>query len=142
MTSTTAFSQLSTVVVSTTIQYCVASVPSDASLQMPALIPLLDMANHKGRDEGDSQDNVSVNYCPVNDVAGCTATDDYVFGQEVTIFYGMRSNGDHLLHNGFVPDDNANDYVRVRLGNGWSCSKRTRAIFDPFPSFSKRSSTS
>uniref|UniRef100_A0A914X2F6 Rubisco LSMT substrate-binding domain-containing protein n=1 Tax=Plectus sambesii TaxID=2011161 RepID=A0A914X2F6_9BILA len=60
---------------------------------------------------------MSVHFCVETDRAGCVATEDYHHGDDVHIFYGLRTNGDHLLHNGFVPrEDNPNDRFKLKLG--------------------------
>ena len=41
---------------------------------------------------------------------------DFHAGEEVCIFYGERSNGDLLVHNGFVFEENAHDKVSIQLG--------------------------
>ena len=37
-------------------------------------------------------------------------------GEEVEMFYGKRSSGDYLIHNGFVPDHGIQpDFYELRL---------------------------
>lgn len=76
---------------------------------MNALIPILDMCNHK---EG---------YLPpVYDDERCilriNASVDLKPGDEVFIFYGYRSSGNFFIHNGFVPSVVEKDFLPLILG--------------------------
>eukprot|EP00729_Bicosta_minor_P018709 gene18709-34769_t len=81
-------------------------VPVDSSFVL-ALIPLWDCLNHSDGAEITTMHDVS------------TATTEYSAmqafgaGQQVTMFYGKRTNSDFLLNSGFVPDRNANDYMLI-----------------------------
>uniref|UniRef100_A0A915ANH1 protein-histidine N-methyltransferase n=1 Tax=Parascaris univalens TaxID=6257 RepID=A0A915ANH1_PARUN len=78
---------------------------------VPCLIPLLDMANH----EFDYP--LTVHFSTEGDYASIKATKDYKRGDEVTIFYGNRTNRQFFLHNGFVPDgENKNDTYKLKIG--------------------------
>ncbi|CAN7937540.1 unnamed protein product [Ixodes hexagonus] len=46
----------------------------------------------------------------------CYAVKDFHQGDQVTIFYGKRSNAEFLIHNGFVYADNRHDAVDIKLG--------------------------
>lgn len=83
-------------------------VPVDSSFVL-ALIPLWDCLNHSDGAEITTMHDVS------------TATTEYSAmqafgaGQQVTMFYGKRTNSDFLLNSGFVPDRNANDYMLISV---------------------------
>ncbi|VDM56173.1 unnamed protein product [Angiostrongylus costaricensis] len=82
---------------------------------VPALIPMLDMANHEvvlGSDDlGDA-----VSFSTENDYAEVLASKDIRAGEWVSMFYGRRSCAEHLLHNGFVPpDDNPFDSYKLKI---------------------------
>jgi len=81
---------------------------------IPALIPMLDLANHEF-----SPNNMpdSVHFSVDDDSAVIMALKDYSPGDDITIFYGLRSSGEFLLHNGFVPDGlNPSDRYRLKIG--------------------------
>jgi len=46
----------------------------------------------------------------------CYADGDFAAEDQVYIFYGVRTNADFLVHNGFVYPDNEHDAVKIRLG--------------------------
>jgi protein-histidine N-methyltransferase len=46
----------------------------------------------------------------------CYADGEYAADDQVYIFYGVRTNADFLVHNGFVYPDNEHDAVKIRLG--------------------------
>lgn len=41
---------------------------------------------------------------------------DTAAGEQVYMCYGARSNGEMLLHSGFVPEENADDMLLIKLG--------------------------
>jgi hypothetical protein len=78
------------------------------------------MANHDCNDDSNA---CNVQFSVDTNSAECIANRQYSRGDTLTIFYGRRSNADHLLHNGFVPTTNAYDYYKLKLGkNGWKYS--------------------
>ncbi|CAJ0599177.1 unnamed protein product [Cylicocyclus nassatus] len=91
----------------------------DGSVAMvPALIPVLDMANHElvtgYEDLGDA-----VSYSTEDDCAEVLATKDISPGEWVSMFYGRRTAADHLLHNGFVPiGENPYDSYKLKISLG------------------------
>lgn len=51
-----------------------------------------------------------------DNVCVCYADNEYSADEQVFIFYGVRTNADFLVHNGFVYPDNEHDAVKIRLG--------------------------
>lgn len=87
---------------------------------IPALIPMLDMANHE-MVMGSEELGEAVSYCSEGDYAEIVATKNFSEGEWVSMFYGGRSCADHLLHNGFVPSgDNPFDSYRLKISLGRS----------------------
>lgn len=87
--------------------------------QIPALIPVLDMANHENvlTDVLTEPIEDLVCYSPEEECAVITSHCDVKAGNEVTIFYGCRSKGEHLLHNGFVPIYHGKfDVLKLKIG--------------------------
>ncbi|CAI2347438.1 unnamed protein product [Caenorhabditis sp. 36 PRJEB53466] len=81
---------------------------------IPALIPVLDMANHES---SDNPIDDLVCYAPDEECAVITSHCDMEAGRQVTIFYGARSKGEHLLHNGFVPVHHGKfDVLKLKFG--------------------------
>lgn len=76
-----------------------------------ALIPLWDMCNH-------TEGKITTDFNPELDSGECFALRDYKPGDQIFIFYGLRSNADLLLHNGFVYAENSNDSLSLSLGVG------------------------
>ncbi|XP_064489600.1 actin-histidine N-methyltransferase-like isoform X1 [Ornithodoros turicata] len=74
-----------------------------------ALVPLWDMCNHSGG-------KLCTDYDPEKDELKCLAMRDFQAGDEVTIFYGRRTNSEFLVHNGFVYPGNEHDAVDIKLG--------------------------
>lgn len=69
------------------------------------------MANHE------FDHPLTVHFSTEGDYASIKATKDYKAGDEVTIFYGIRTNRQFFLHNGFVPDgENKNDTYKLKIG--------------------------
>ncbi|CAG2101587.1 unnamed protein product [Medioppia subpectinata] len=86
------------------------AIPScDGQSMTTALIPLWDMSNHK-------HGKLSTDYDLNTDSGVCRAMNDFNTGEQIFIYYGSRSNGEFFVHNGFVYDDNCNDFVPLRLG--------------------------
>ncbi|KAE9418110.1 hypothetical protein Angca_002527, partial [Angiostrongylus cantonensis] len=105
---------------------------ADGAVDMvPALIPMLDMANHEvvlGSDDlGDA-----VSFSTENDYAEVLASKDIRAGEWVSMFYGRRSCAEHLLHNGFVPPDNNpfDSYkLKISLGRSDKMFKEKQKLF-------------
>lgn len=77
--------------------------------QLLAMIPLLDMCNHEdGEFCTDFNDETKS--------ALCYSQKDINIGDEITIFYGTRTNLDMLIHNGFVCESNPYDKVKLKFG--------------------------
>lgn len=81
----------------------------DGADVMTALVPLWDMCNH-------SDGKVLTDYDSSANMLRCYAMRDFEPGQEVTIFYGKRTNAEFFIHNGFVFPDNRYDAVDIKLG--------------------------
>ncbi|KAJ1370581.1 hypothetical protein KIN20_032336 [Parelaphostrongylus tenuis] len=104
----------------------------DGAVEMvPALIPVLDMANHEivlgTEDLGEA-----VSFSTENDCAEVLATKDILAGEWVSMFYGRRSCAEHLLHNGFVPSDNNpfDSYkLKISLGRSDKMFKEKQKLF-------------
>ncbi|XGW18065.1 hypothetical protein V3C99_002568 [Haemonchus contortus] len=98
---------------------------------VPALIPMLDMANHE-LIMGTEDLGEAVSYCLEDDCAEILATKDVAPGQWVSMFYGRRSCADHLLHNGFVPAG-ANPFdsykLKISLGRADKNFKEKQKLF-------------
>lgn len=73
------------------------------------MIPLWDMANHE---EG----HLSTDYDDDLHVVKCLAQRRFDAGSQFTIFYGVRSNHDLLVHNGFLVEGNPHSFINVKLG--------------------------
>ncbi|CAP29385.1 Protein CBR-SET-27 [Caenorhabditis briggsae] len=85
------------------------------AIMIPALIPLLDMANHESVVTDPVDDLVC--YAPADECAVITSHCDLEAGKEVTIFYGCRSKGEHLIHNGFIPiNHQKQDFFKLKIG--------------------------
>ncbi|XP_078001252.1 actin-histidine N-methyltransferase-like isoform X2 [Glandiceps talaboti] len=85
-------------------------IPSVDSLQMStALVPLWDMCNHMNG-------AITTGFDLASNSLHCVALKDFNIGQELCIFYGARSNGEMLIHDGFIFLDNENDKTSVKLG--------------------------
>ncbi|KJH45393.1 hypothetical protein DICVIV_08560 [Dictyocaulus viviparus] len=88
---------------------------TEEELQIPALIPMLDMANHETV-LGTEDLGETVSYSTEMDCAEVLATRDLQEGEWVGMFYGRRSSAEHLLHNGFVPaGDNPFDSYKLKI---------------------------
>lgn len=59
---------------------------------------------------------LSTDFVKTDNVCVCYADSDYSADDQVYIFYGVRTNADFLVHNGFVYPDNEHDAVKIRLG--------------------------
>ncbi|XP_032812114.2 actin-histidine N-methyltransferase [Petromyzon marinus] len=81
----------------------------DASTVTLALIPLWDMCNH-------TNGLITTGYNMEDDRCECVALRDFKPGDQIYIFYGIRSNADFVIHNGFFFEGNANDRVKIKLG--------------------------
>ncbi|KAL8567678.1 hypothetical protein ACOMHN_008986 [Nucella lapillus] len=73
------------------------------------LIPLWDMCNHANgvySADFDTDSNCSL----------CYSQQDVAAGEQIFMFYGPRSNGEFLVHNGFVYPANEHDRLCLKLG--------------------------
>lgn len=79
--------------------------------QRTALIPFWDMSNH--------EDGVhSTDYDVDSKKALCYAMKNFHEGDEFTIYYGKRANGDFLVNNGFIDPNNSYNVCYIYLKNG------------------------
>ncbi|KAK7103751.1 actin-histidine N-methyltransferase-like [Littorina saxatilis] len=81
----------------------------DPSKKTYGLIPLWDMCNHANgvyTTDFDTESNCSL----------CYAQEDVTAGNQIFMFYGPRSNGEFLVHNGFVYPENEHDRLCLKLG--------------------------
>ncbi|XP_077493635.1 SET domain containing 3 [Amblyomma americanum] len=81
----------------------------DGTAAVTALVPLWDMCNH-------SDGKVLTDYDSSASMVRCYAMQDFQKGEEVTIFYGKRTNAEFFIHNGFVFENNRHDAVEIKLG--------------------------
>ncbi|GFN94514.1 histone-lysine N-methyltransferase, partial [Plakobranchus ocellatus] len=81
----------------------------DGSRATLGLIPLWDMCNH-------TNGIYTSDYNAEADACECFCLQDFPVGQQILIFYGPRSNGEFLVHNGFVYPDNEHDRLCLKLG--------------------------
>lgn len=81
----------------------------DGTDAMTAMVPLWDMCNH-------SDGKIFTDYDISANMLRCYAMRDFEKGQEVTIFYGRRTNAEFFIHNGFVFPENQHDSVDIKLG--------------------------
>jgi len=94
----------------TTRQNQVPFVSDDGKVEQTlALIPLWDMFNH-------SPGKMSTHYTMTNGQLECSAMRHFKSGEQVSICYGDRPNFELLIHNGFVLEDHATDFIRIPLG--------------------------
>ncbi|KAH9507193.1 Histone-lysine N-methyltransferase setd3 [Bulinus truncatus] len=82
---------------------------SDGSRATLGLIPLWDMCNH-------CNGIYTSDYKAEHDACECFCLKDFESGQQILMFYGPRSNGEFLVHNGFVYPDNEHDRLCLKLG--------------------------
>ncbi|CAJ0942678.1 unnamed protein product, partial [Mesorhabditis belari] len=82
---------------------------------IPALIPMLDMANHRSITNFNQE---SVVFCGETDFAQIVTPANLEPTEQLFIFYGRRTNSDFLLYNGFIPDENQKNYDAYRLKLG------------------------
>ena len=78
-------------------------------------VPLLDMANHKARDEGGGTFR-----CRGEGIVLEAGDRGAAAGDELFLDYGARPNEDWLLHYGFLPAFNRDDAVSVPGGGSFS----------------------
>uniref|UniRef100_A0A0B7BBI2 protein-histidine N-methyltransferase n=1 Tax=Arion vulgaris TaxID=1028688 RepID=A0A0B7BBI2_9EUPU len=81
----------------------------DGSRSTLGLIPLWDMCNH-------TNGVYTSDYSAEDDACECFCLKDFSVDQQVFIFYGPRSNGEFLVHNGFVYPENEHDRLCFKLG--------------------------
>ncbi|XP_072158598.1 actin-histidine N-methyltransferase [Bemisia tabaci] len=85
-------------------------VPSaDEKRSVNAFIPMWDMCNHENGEP-------STIYNAETKESQCVAWRKFSVGKQVFIFYGVRTNADFLVHNGFVAMDNKHDGIQLKLG--------------------------
>ncbi|XP_076359658.1 actin-histidine N-methyltransferase-like isoform X2 [Tachypleus tridentatus] len=86
------------------------SVPTpDGASRIQALIPLWDMCNHVNG-------IVSTDFNVEKNQLECFAMKNVNAGEQVCIFYGVRSNAEFFIHNGFVCLENPHDSIVLKLG--------------------------
>ncbi len=90
------------------------SVPVSSESSTLAMIPVWDMCNHKATGE------LTTGYDEEGKQVVCRAMQTFAAGDQVFIYYGVRSHVELLVNNGFLPDDdggepNAADYFLLRL---------------------------
>lgn len=73
------------------------------------LIPLWDMCNH-------ANGVYSADYDTESNCSLCYSQQDVPAGEQIFMFYGPRSNGEFLVHNGFVYPENEHDRLCLKLG--------------------------
>ncbi|KAM3961518.1 SET domain containing 3 [Aphomia sociella] len=74
-----------------------------------SFIPLWDMCNHE-------HGKITTDFNKELNRGECYALRDFKQGEQVFIFYGVRSNVDLFLHNGFVYPNNQHDSLSLSLG--------------------------
>ncbi|XP_077293295.1 SET domain containing 3 [Arctopsyche grandis] len=86
-------------------------VPSETIKDSPttALIPLWDMCNH-------TNGQITTHFNMEQDRAESFALKNFNSGDQILIFYGVRTNAFFFLHNGFVYEENDHDAVTIILG--------------------------
>lgn len=84
----------------------------------PTLIPLIDLANHDATLAPSLGFLENENDHDIAKIATLVAAKVYNQNEEICFFYGRRTNGEFLLHNGFIDDTkkNENDTVVLELG--------------------------
>lgn len=81
--------------------------------QIPTLIPFMDLANHADK----SLNSGSVYFDVESDSVHLQLRKPIDVGEEVFIYYGVRTNRKFLVHNGFVPEEtNSEDFYELRVG--------------------------
>lgn len=76
--------------------------------QVIALIPFLDLCNHK---EG----TISIDYNPQSKQCECFVMEPVKAGNEILIHYGPRPNSELVIYNGFFYQSNPHDFVKLKL---------------------------
>lgn len=80
---------------------------------IPALIPLIDFANYENKKKGSATMLLDGESKTVQLQLSKAIKKD----EEIFLNYGNRSNGDFLLHNGFVPaGENLGNFYEIKLG--------------------------
>ncbi|XP_071161470.1 actin-histidine N-methyltransferase-like [Mytilus edulis] len=88
------------------------------------LIPMWDMCNH-------CNGTITTDYNMESDCSDCFALKEFKQGDQISIFYGARSNAELLVHNGFVYPENDMDRTAIKLGISKSDSlidKKTKLL--------------
>jgi len=87
----------------------------DLSKTTNTLVPFWDFSNHHC---STGEEEISTDFSDETGETFCMANRDFSAGDEFTIFYGVRTNADFLVHNGFVPSggDNPHDAYILKLG--------------------------
>ncbi|KAK7504177.1 hypothetical protein BaRGS_00004481 [Batillaria attramentaria] len=73
------------------------------------LMPLWDMCNH-------ANGIYNTDFDVEKDCSLCYSQQDVAAGEQIFMFYGPRSNGEFLVHNGFVYPENEHDRLCLKLG--------------------------
>lgn len=80
---------------------------------IPALVPLIDFANYEDKECG----SASMLFDGETRTIQLQLGKEVKKGEEIFLNYGLRSNGDFLLHNGFVPSgENTSTSYELKLG--------------------------
>lgn len=86
----------------------------DLSKTTNTLVPFWDFSNHEC---STGTEEISTDFDDDTAETFCMANRDFKTGDEFTIFYGVRTNSDFLVHNGFVPDGgNPHNAYVLKLG--------------------------
>jgi histone-lysine N-methyltransferase SETD3 len=81
---------------------------------IPALLPLVDFANY----ESNKKNSAKMLFDGATKSIQLQLNKGVKKGEEIFLNYGHRSNGDFLLHNGFVPSEtNVGNSYEIKFGN-------------------------
>ncbi|KAI6243783.1 Protein-histidine N-methyltransferase [Aphelenchoides fujianensis] len=87
--------------------------PNGTPMLIPALIPLVDFANYEAADRG----SAAMLFDAEAQAVQLQLSKTLQTGEEISLDYGRRSNGDFLLHNGFVPlGQNEGNSYELKIG--------------------------
>lgn len=87
---------------------------------IPALIPLIDFANYESKEKG----SASMILDGKTKTIQLQLSKAVKKGDEIFLNYGLRSNGDFLLHNGFVPTgNNSGTFYEIKFGKSTASKK-------------------
>lgn len=80
---------------------------------IPALIPLIDFANYEDKEKG----SATMIFDGTSKTIQIQLSKGVKKDEEIYLNYGLRSNGDFLLHNGFVPPGkNLGNFYEIKFG--------------------------